>query len=195
MRIGCLQFAPQVGDVDNNLNRADSVLDRADPEDLDLLVLPELAFTGQWAGSLGFSFCVLFVSSFPDLSAWVLRGRLFSAAALQNQFVGSVGGGANPSEEPTDTTNSPFAYGFHTSDSAHTSCTYSVSILIVPVILFPEPDSDANIHRLQATISSRFAISRLTWSKLTLASALCGCAQRLSSMIAPSSPAILRRST
>jgi predicted amidohydrolase len=47
MRIGCLQFAPQVGDVDNNLNRADSVLDRADPEDLDLLVLPELAFTGQ----------------------------------------------------------------------------------------------------------------------------------------------------
>lgn len=48
MRIGCLQFAPQVGDVNNNLNRADSVLNRADPEDLDLLVLPELAFTGTW---------------------------------------------------------------------------------------------------------------------------------------------------
>lgn len=47
MRIGCLQFAPQVGDVNNNLNRADSVLSRCDPEDLDLLVLPELAFTGQ----------------------------------------------------------------------------------------------------------------------------------------------------
>ncbi|RYP61359.1 hypothetical protein DL770_009807 [Monosporascus sp. CRB-9-2] len=46
MRIGCLQFAPQVGDVDNNLNRADAVLNRADPEDLDLLVLPELAFSG-----------------------------------------------------------------------------------------------------------------------------------------------------
>ncbi|OWO99811.1 hypothetical protein B2J93_6866 [Marssonina coronariae] len=45
MRIGCLQFAPQVGDVDNNLNRADSVLSRANPQDLDLLVLPELAFT------------------------------------------------------------------------------------------------------------------------------------------------------
>ncbi|KAI1390823.1 carbon-nitrogen hydrolase [Hypoxylon trugodes] len=46
MRIACLQFAPQLGDVDNNLNRADAVLSKANPEDLDLLVLPELAFTG-----------------------------------------------------------------------------------------------------------------------------------------------------
>lgn len=46
MRIGCLQFAPQVGDVDNNLNRADAVLSKANPQKLDLLVLPELAFTG-----------------------------------------------------------------------------------------------------------------------------------------------------
>ncbi|KJZ69195.1 hypothetical protein HIM_11412 [Hirsutella minnesotensis 3608] len=48
MRIGCLQFAPQVGDVDNNLNRADAVLSKANADDLelDLLVLPELAFTG-----------------------------------------------------------------------------------------------------------------------------------------------------
>lgn len=47
MRIGCLQFAPQVGDVDNNLNRADAVLSRANPDDLDVLVLPELAFSGK----------------------------------------------------------------------------------------------------------------------------------------------------
>ncbi|CAK7223971.1 hypothetical protein SCUCBS95973_005360 [Sporothrix curviconia] len=49
MRIGCLQFSPQVGDVYNNLNRADAVLNKAsvqDAEGLDLLVLPELAFTG-----------------------------------------------------------------------------------------------------------------------------------------------------
>ncbi|KAK0735564.1 hypothetical protein B0T21DRAFT_412180 [Apiosordaria backusii] len=49
MKIACLQFAPQVGDVDNNLNRADAVLNKARPGDLDnldLLVLPELAFTG-----------------------------------------------------------------------------------------------------------------------------------------------------
>jgi len=46
MRIGCLQFAPQVGDVNNNLNRADAVLSKANPQNLDLLVLPELAFSG-----------------------------------------------------------------------------------------------------------------------------------------------------
>jgi len=36
-----------VGDVNNNLNRADAVLNRAEPEDLDLLVLPEMAFSGK----------------------------------------------------------------------------------------------------------------------------------------------------
>ncbi|KAH8882849.1 carbon-nitrogen hydrolase, partial [Thozetella sp. PMI_491] len=49
MRIGCLQFAAQVGDVDNNLDRADEVLSKASQDDLDsldLMVLPELAFTG-----------------------------------------------------------------------------------------------------------------------------------------------------
>ncbi|KAK4100097.1 hypothetical protein N658DRAFT_138846 [Parathielavia hyrcaniae] len=49
MRIACLQFDPQVDDVDNNLNRADDILGQANPDDLDrldLLVLPELAFAG-----------------------------------------------------------------------------------------------------------------------------------------------------
>jgi hypothetical protein len=36
-----------VGDVDNNLNRADAVLSKANPQNLDLLVLPELAFSGK----------------------------------------------------------------------------------------------------------------------------------------------------
>lgn len=50
MRIACAQFSSQLGDVDNNLTRADAVLLKARPEqleDLDLLVLPELAFTGE----------------------------------------------------------------------------------------------------------------------------------------------------
>ncbi|KAH8821719.1 carbon-nitrogen hydrolase [Xylogone sp. PMI_703] len=46
MLIACLQFAPEVGDVDNNLDRADAILSKADPKDIDLLVLPELAFSG-----------------------------------------------------------------------------------------------------------------------------------------------------
>lgn len=50
MKIACLQFAPVVGDVDNNMNRADAVLAKADPDDLDtldLLVVPEMAFSGR----------------------------------------------------------------------------------------------------------------------------------------------------
>lgn len=52
MRIGCLQFAPQVGEVEHNLTRADAVLGRVDPADmeaLDILVLPEMAFSGKSA--------------------------------------------------------------------------------------------------------------------------------------------------
>ncbi|KAM0518538.1 hypothetical protein ACHAPE_004302 [Trichoderma viride] len=48
MKIACLQFAPNVADVENNLSKADEILNQVDAEDLqvDLLVLPELAFTG-----------------------------------------------------------------------------------------------------------------------------------------------------
>ncbi|QSZ30162.1 hypothetical protein DSL72_004682 [Monilinia vaccinii-corymbosi] len=46
MKIACLQFSPVLGDVDNNLTRADAVLAKASVQDLDLLVLPELAFSG-----------------------------------------------------------------------------------------------------------------------------------------------------
>ncbi|TWU73810.1 Carbon-nitrogen hydrolase [Metarhizium rileyi] len=53
MRIACLQFGPQVGDVNNNISRADEILGRVDPEALDLLVLPELAFSGYNFKSLG----------------------------------------------------------------------------------------------------------------------------------------------
>lgn len=37
--------------MDNNLNRADAVLNDVAPEDLDLLVLPELAFSGEFLPS------------------------------------------------------------------------------------------------------------------------------------------------
>ena len=47
MRIACLQFAPQVGETNHNLNQADSVLSTCNPRDLDLLVLPEMAFSGE----------------------------------------------------------------------------------------------------------------------------------------------------
>ena len=47
MRIACLQFAPVLGDVGGNLLRADGILERTDATGLDLLTLPELAFSGE----------------------------------------------------------------------------------------------------------------------------------------------------
>jgi len=46
MRIACLQFAPNVGEIDENIFQAEELLRTAAPRDLDLLVLPELAFSG-----------------------------------------------------------------------------------------------------------------------------------------------------
>ena len=48
MKVACLQFAPEVGTVQENIARADSILLEAQlPFDIDWLVLPELAFTGK----------------------------------------------------------------------------------------------------------------------------------------------------
>jgi protein N-terminal amidase len=51
MRIATLQFAPRVGDVDGNIKRANELLNSGNGiESLkpDLLVLPELAMTGEY---------------------------------------------------------------------------------------------------------------------------------------------------
>ncbi|KAF2719568.1 N-terminal asparagine amidohydrolase-like protein [Polychaeton citri CBS 116435] len=46
MRIATLQFAPSLGQVQDNIKRANDILDSSRPTHLDLLVLPELAFAG-----------------------------------------------------------------------------------------------------------------------------------------------------
>jgi protein N-terminal amidase len=46
MRIACLQFNPQLGNIAHNLKRAETIISRAAPVDLDLLILPEMAFSG-----------------------------------------------------------------------------------------------------------------------------------------------------
>lgn len=48
MKVACLQFAPDVGKLQENIARADRILLEAQlPFDVDWLVLPELAFTGM----------------------------------------------------------------------------------------------------------------------------------------------------
>ncbi|KAH0008518.1 carbon-nitrogen hydrolase, partial [Aureobasidium melanogenum] len=54
MKIGCLQFAPKLGEVHDNIRRADSLLEGTASSEIDLLVLPEMAFSGY---------------NFPDLEA------------------------------------------------------------------------------------------------------------------------------
>ena len=46
MKITCVQFDSRLGDVNGNIQKTDKLLGGVSPKDLDLLVLPELAFTG-----------------------------------------------------------------------------------------------------------------------------------------------------
>ncbi|RWA12378.1 hypothetical protein EKO27_g2725 [Xylaria grammica] len=85
MRIGCLQFAPQVGDVDDNINRADAVLSKANPENLDLLVLPELAFAGYNFKSLQE------ISPFLELQASGISALWARTVALKLNCVVTIG--------------------------------------------------------------------------------------------------------
>ncbi|KAI0377935.1 carbon-nitrogen hydrolase [Hypomontagnella monticulosa] len=118
MKIGLLQFAPQVGDVDNNLNRADAILNKANPEDLDLLVLPEMAFSGYnfqslrdispfleptgagitsvWARTTALKHNCTVISCYPervDVSPrWPTSPEYYNSAILVNQDGDTIGG-------------------------------------------------------------------------------------------------------
>lgn len=46
MKIATLQFAPSLGKLGSNIDKANAILEASKPTKLDLLVLPELAFTG-----------------------------------------------------------------------------------------------------------------------------------------------------
>jgi protein N-terminal amidase len=47
MKIACLQFAPELEKVEENIRRAEAILKQTPlPADLDWLILPEMAFSG-----------------------------------------------------------------------------------------------------------------------------------------------------
>ena len=56
MRIACLQFSPQLGKVEENIARANGLLSQASNSipPIDILVLPELAFSGTYIPPLFF---------------------------------------------------------------------------------------------------------------------------------------------
>ncbi|KAH6607340.1 hypothetical protein Trco_003653, partial [Trichoderma cornu-damae] len=97
MRIGCLQFAPQVGDVDNNLNRADAVLSRANPEGLDLLSLHDISpflepsgsgISSLWARTTALRYNCAVLVGYPekvDVSpSWPTGPEYYSSAIVVN---------------------------------------------------------------------------------------------------------------
>jgi protein N-terminal amidase len=46
MKVACLQFNPKIGEVERNQKFASRLLEKYRPGDIDVLVLPEMAFTG-----------------------------------------------------------------------------------------------------------------------------------------------------
>lgn len=59
MRIACLQFAPELGKIQENIRRADMLLEHVSSGQCDLLVLPELAFSGLLSACLDPQTCML----------------------------------------------------------------------------------------------------------------------------------------
>lgn len=50
MKVACLQFNPSLGEVEENMRRADKLLDQSEAlcnGEIDWLILPEMAFSGE----------------------------------------------------------------------------------------------------------------------------------------------------
>lgn len=74
MKIACLQFAPEVGQFDRNMKRADDVIAISNlPPNLDWLVLPELAFTGYNFQSLTSIAPFLEPTAAGPSTSWAIR--------------------------------------------------------------------------------------------------------------------------
>ncbi|KAG0637497.1 carbon-nitrogen hydrolase [Tuber brumale] len=70
MRIACLQFSPQLGNIAHNLQRAETIISRAEPQDIDLLILPEMAFTGYNFNSVNEINCHLEPTAAGPSTVW-----------------------------------------------------------------------------------------------------------------------------
>ncbi|MCJ1405130.1 Carbon-nitrogen hydrolase [Xylographa trunciseda] len=76
MHIATLQFSPLLGEVERNIARADELLAAANTEGLDLLVLPELAFTGYNFPSRAAITPHLEPTASGPTAAWAIRTAL-----------------------------------------------------------------------------------------------------------------------
>ncbi|KAF4547176.1 Carbon-nitrogen hydrolase-like protein 1 [Elsinoe fawcettii] len=73
MKIAILQLAAKLGDREHNITQADTLLSTADLSSLDLLVLPEMAFTGYCFPSLSSILPFLEPTSAGPSTEWAVR--------------------------------------------------------------------------------------------------------------------------
>nr|CDP25286.1 Putative N-terminal amidase [Podospora anserina S mat+] len=99
MRIACLQFSPQVGEVEKNMSKADAVLAASASEQLDqgldLLILPEMSFsapylespstgpTSSWAKQKAQSFRCTVAVGYPELQSHT-NGEYYNSLLVVN---------------------------------------------------------------------------------------------------------------
>lgn len=67
MRVACLQLAPRLGAIEDNVAGAERLVGSLVPGNVDLLVLPEMAFSGGWLSEI---FLQLW-SHFSYVSKWL----------------------------------------------------------------------------------------------------------------------------
>lgn len=98
MKIATLQFAPRLGEVSQNIAKADSLLAQTTTS-LDLLVLPELAFSGYNFPSLAAITPFLEPTAAGPTTAWAIRT---ATARNCTVIVGypEISAPASPSEPP-----------------------------------------------------------------------------------------------
>ncbi|KAI9867983.1 MAG: Carbon-nitrogen hydrolase, partial [Pleopsidium flavum] len=125
MRIACLQFNPSLGHVQRNIERADSILSASPSklQNLDLLVLPELAFTGYNFRSLAAISPYLEPTSSGPSAKWAL------ATAKRFNCAVSVGYPeiATPSTDTATASPSPRIHNPHSDPSRRYNSTITVS--------------------------------------------------------------------
>ncbi|KAF2272776.1 N-terminal asparagine amidohydrolase-like protein [Westerdykella ornata] len=77
MKVACLQFAPELGKVEENMRRADAILSQTVlPARLDWLILPEMAFSGYNFHSLSEITPYLEPTTSGPTTQWAIRTAL-----------------------------------------------------------------------------------------------------------------------
>ncbi|MCJ1322656.1 hypothetical protein MMC15_008005 [Xylographa vitiligo] len=155
MHIAVLQFAPALGQVERNMARADELLAAAPTDGLDLLVLPELAFTGYNFPSLGAITPFLEPTGSGPTAQWAIR------TARRLRCTVCVGYPERTVPDPALSTATPFSTSSTTTPTTTSTTTPTTTSTTTPTttkppsppppspaVLLPLPTSPPNHNSL-----------------------------------------------